>query len=106
MPLEHQHYDGGSAQLEDSPVPRYRWYHKAGAVLAIVFCFELGVFFLTFPWLPYWESNFLGGFSQKWSRVWNDPYFRGAVSGLGLVNIYISVLEMIRLKRFTGPVAG
>jgi hypothetical protein len=93
MPLETQ-----------APRKQYFWYHKVGAVLVIVFCFELGVFFVIFPWLPYWDSNFLGSFSEQWSRIWSDHFFRGAVSGLGLVNIYISFLEMLRLRRFSGPV--
>jgi hypothetical protein len=29
-------------------------------------------------------------------------YVRGAVSGLGVVNIYISMLELYRLRRFAG----
>ena len=106
MPLEPHGplYGTGQAELDRPPAPAYRWYHKTGAVLLIVFCFELGVFFVVFPWLPYWDSNFLGGFNETWSRIWRDPYFRGGASGLGLVNIYISVLEMIRLKRFADPV--
>lgn len=103
MPIEPR------GQVEESAAPseerkHYFWYHKVGSVIAIVFCFELGVFFVVFPWLPYWESNFLGGFSERWSKIWTDPYFRGAVSGLGLVNIYISLLEMFRLRRFSEPV--
>ena len=97
----------GHVQESAEPVEdhrRYSWYHKAGAVIAIVFCFEVGVFFVVFPWLPYWDSNFLGTFSERWSKIWTDPYFRGAVSGLGLVNIYISLLEMFRLRRFSEPV--
>ncbi len=105
MPLERQEREA----LTDTPLEptaearRYYWYHKVGSVLAIVLCFEVGVFFLIFPWLPYWQSNFLGGFTERWSGIWNNPYFRGAVSGLGLVNIYISMLEMMRLRRFAEP---
>jgi hypothetical protein len=99
----------GRGHVEESAEPvekrqRYYWYHKVAAVVGIVFCFELGVFFVVFPWLPYWESNFLGNFSERWLQIWTDPYFRGAVSGLGLVNIYISLLEMFRLRRFSEPV--
>ena len=31
--------------------------------------------------------------------VWDSSYFRGALSGLGLVNIYISLAEVFRLRR-------
>jgi hypothetical protein len=31
--------------------------------------------------------------------IWENAYFRGALSGLGLVNIYISLGEVFRLRR-------
>jgi hypothetical protein len=31
---------------------------------------------------------------------WENAYFRGAVSGLGVVNLYISFIEMVRLRRY------
>src|SRR5205085_2785100 len=31
---------------------------------------------------------------------WENMYVRGAVSGLGVVNLYISFLEIFRLRRF------
>jgi hypothetical protein len=43
-----------------------------------------------FARLPFWAEN-----------VWISPYFRGAISGIGLVNIYISFVEVFRLRRFS-----
>ncbi|MBI1896526.1 MAG: hypothetical protein HYZ57_11615 [Acidobacteria bacterium] len=80
---------------------RYRWYHKLGAVLAVVFCFELGVFLLVFPWASDWHLNYLAKLPLWGSAIWASPYFRGAVSGLGVVNIYISFVEVYRLRRFS-----
>jgi hypothetical protein len=34
-------------------------------------------------------------------NLWDNPYVRGAVSGLGIVNIYISFSELFRLRRFS-----
>jgi hypothetical protein len=31
---------------------------------------------------------------------WDNLYVRGAVSGLGVVNLYISLVEIYRLRRF------
>jgi hypothetical protein len=31
---------------------------------------------------------------------WDNAYLRGAVSGLGIVNVYISLVEIFRLRRF------
>ena len=38
--------------------PRYRWYHVALALIFIVFCMELGMFLVIFPWSDYWDRSF------------------------------------------------
>jgi hypothetical protein len=81
--------------------PRYRWYHKLAAVMTAIFCFEVGVFLLVFPWASEWDANYMA-FLPLWARTaWMSPYFRGAISGLGILNIYISFLEVFRLRRFS-----
>src|SRR5258705_2435632 len=39
------------------PAPAYRWYHKTAALLFIVFCLEIGVVLLVFPWSEYWDRS-------------------------------------------------
>jgi hypothetical protein len=86
---------------ENEARPVYRWYHKLGAVAASVFCFELGAFLLIYPWISDW--NVSAAWLPVWSRdVWTSAYLRGAVSGLGMLNLYISVVEVFRLRRFSG----
>jgi hypothetical protein len=81
--------------------PKYRWYHKVAGVMAAIFCFEVGVFLLVYPWASEWDINYFA-FLPMWARgVWSSPYFRGAVSGLGILNIYISFVEVFRLRRFS-----
>jgi hypothetical protein len=85
----------------EKPESGHRWYHKASALLFAVFCFELGVFLLVFPWLDSWSGNSIRSL-HPWLRiVWNQPEFRGAVSGLGVINLYIALVEIIRLRRFS-----
>jgi hypothetical protein len=84
--------------VTDRPV--YRWYHKFSALLFIIFCLELGTFLLVFPWLDYWDHNFFSSLVPEWHRFWENAYLRGAVSGLGVVNLYIGFIEIIRLRRF------
>src|SRR5262245_21126167 len=79
----------------------YRWYHKLAALLFIVFCLELGMFLLLFPWSPWWDQNFFSSIVPEWHRYWSNAYARGAVSGLGVLNLYISFLEIFRLRRFS-----
>jgi len=88
----------------DPPVlvraPEYRWYHKMSAVLFITFCLEIGFFLLVFPWTEYWDNNYFSALVPEWHRWWENSYVRGAISGLGAVNLYISLMEMVRLRRF------
>jgi len=71
------------------PPPRYRLLRFALAL----FTLEIGLFLLIFPWRDSWTSNYFQDLLPLLDVVWDNPYFRGAVSGLGLVNIYLAALE-------------
>ena len=81
--------------------PRYRWYHKVFALLGAAIAFEVGVFLIVFPWMDPWQHNYFASALPEWRRLWVNPYVRGAISGLGLVNVIISLSEALRLRRFT-----
>jgi hypothetical protein len=81
--------------------PVSTWYQKMGALLFVIFCFEVGVFLLVVPWLDFWERNSLADLLPWLRGYWDNPYFRGALSGLGVINIYISFVEVFRLRRFS-----
>ena len=83
-----------------APPPVYRWYHKTSAVVFIAFCLEIGLFLLIFPWTEYWAGNYFAALVPEWHRYWDNMYVRGAVSGLGVVDLYISFVEIFRLRRF------
>lgn len=85
------------------PRPAYRWYHKISALLFIIFCLEIGLFLLIFPWTESWEANFFSVLVPEWHGWWGNAYVRGAVSGIGVLNLYISFLEIFRLRRFSRP---
>ena len=80
--------------------PRYRWYHVAMALIFIVFCMELGMFLVIFPWSEFWERSFFFSLAPEWRLYWDNAYLRGAVSGLGILNVYIALMEIFRLRRF------
>jgi hypothetical protein len=99
----------GSTPGNAAPVPRPRpgWIQRIASVLFIVFCLELGLFLLIYPWTDSWTGNFfssalpvaMGPFKlrQGWHDLWTTGYLRGAVSGLGLVNIWVAVTEALRM---------
>ena len=76
----------------------YRWFHRLSAVLFATFCLEVGCFLLIFPWTGY--ATDFAAFRPEWRHYWYNAYVRGAISGLGLVNLYISFVEIFRLRRF------
>jgi len=91
---------------ESSQAPeqaKHTWAHKLGVILFVIVCFEVGVFLLIFPWTAQWEGNSLAnslpGLLHLPRDYWTSSYFRGALSGLGLLNICISIGELLRLRR-------
>src|ERR1035437_10767095 len=80
--------------------PEFRWYHKMSAVLFVTFCLEIGFFLVIFPWTPYWDTNYFYNLMPQWQIYWDNLYVRGAISGLGVVNLYISFVEAMGLRRF------
>jgi hypothetical protein len=80
-----------------------RWIHKGFAVLFIVFCLELGLFLLVYPWTVPWKVNFIPALVPLFRPLWMNGYFRGAVSGLGMLNLWVALIELFRLRRFTPP---
>ena len=83
------------------PAPQYRWHHKMSAVLFVTFCLELGFFLIIFPWTDYWDGNFFSSLVPEWHQYWENMYLRGALSGLGILNLYIAFIEIVRLRRFS-----
>lgn len=83
---------------------RATWMEKTAAVLFCVFCIELGLFLLVYPWLDnYWSRNWLIQLRPDWTPTLLSQQFRGAISGLGILNIFLGFLEVLRLSRFARP---
>jgi hypothetical protein len=102
MPSEPQQGEENIVAPGIAPVeqPEYRWHHKMRAILLVTFCLEVGLFLLVFPWTEYWDRNYFSAFLPQWHPYWDNLYTRGGVSGLGVVNLYISLAEIFRLRRF------
>ncbi len=93
-------------QPEPAPIPLpapvgQTWFNRLSSVLFIIFCFELGLFLLIYPWTDAWTENSLSvlapaSVAAQWRMLWNNSYFRGGVSGLGIANIWIAITEVFR----------
>ena len=100
QPLERKFVDEPDPEPRPAPAAaRHTWVHKLGIFLFIIVCFEVGAFLTVFPWTPQWDNNSMANFFPWLHVLWTSSYFRGALSGLGLLNIYISLGEVSRLRR-------
>jgi hypothetical protein len=72
-------------------------------ILFAIFAFEIGTFLAVFPWMDSWTLNhlpsFFPGHEIELQDLWDDPYFRGSLSCLGLLNVYIALREALQLIR-------
>jgi hypothetical protein len=71
----------------------------------VVFFLCVGMTLFLAPWGALWHQNFLV-VRYLWISVVAHSYFvQGAVSGLGLTNIWLALDEIHRLAGLSGPVA-
>ena len=68
--------------------------------LYVLYCFEAGVFLLVFPWMRMWDQNALLSLYPYLRGVVLNDFFRGAVSGLGLVNLVLGSWELVHFQRY------
>jgi hypothetical protein len=64
-----------------------------------IYCLEAGLFFTVVPWTTLWTLNPLLH-RHLAIGVWADnPFFRGFVSGIGLVHLLFGMRELLTLVR-------
>jgi hypothetical protein len=96
--------DNAPQSSADPPVelavrPR-SWQNRLLRICFVIFTLEIGLFLAIFPWMDEtWSVNAFQEIVPVLQSIWIEPYFRGAVTGLGLVNIFIALQEIARLLR-------
>lgn len=71
-------------------------------IVLLLLWLELGLVLILAPWSNAWETNFLLYHYPGLGTLLNNPFLRGAISGLGLVNVLLSIGAF---RRWTAPVA-
>lgn len=71
------------------------WLQRLFALVYVLFCMVVGLILLTLPWRSDW-------FDTGWilhhaiaQAVLQHAFVRGAISGLGLIDIFLGVLEAV-----------
>jgi len=60
-------------------------------VLIVLLWLELGLILVLVPWSDVWEVNYFLYQYPMLGFIMKSPFLRGAVSGLGLVNVLLAL---------------
>jgi hypothetical protein len=74
------------------------WLQRTFLVIYVLLCIWLGLLLVVLPWSPLWSRN---GLLVPWPGLrllLQHGFVRGAVSGLGLIDIWLGVLEAVRYR--------
>jgi hypothetical protein len=66
-------------------------------LLLVALFLETGFVLVVVPWSSFWDRNYFAGSLPFLLDVLSNNYVRGAVSGLGVVNVAAGVSELFSL---------
>jgi hypothetical protein len=83
---------------------RAKSFWRSGMVLVlqiiyIIYWLEVGTFLLFLPWQSIWENNYLIYLYPNMRPIVSNLFLKGAVLGLGIVNILIGIQEIAEFKK-------
>jgi hypothetical protein len=64
-------------------------------LLLVAFFFEVGFVLIVLPWSSFWDRNYFAQAAPALGEIITNNFFRGAVSGLGVVNVIAGVADLI-----------
>lgn len=74
------------------------WMQRTFLVIFVVLCIEFGLVLIVVPWTPAWTSNSLLGNMPRLRTLLDENFVRGAISGLGLMNIWLAISEAVHYR--------
>jgi len=102
--LDHGPAEPHRPVLVFSPAPKPKltgwelWRGRLLLFVFILFSLEIGIIVTVAPWTAFWGNNsLLSGFPRLREFLMHD-FVRGMVSGLGLTDILLAVLEAIQYR--------
>jgi hypothetical protein len=104
---QHMFVDTGQPEPALNP-PRRRptapapvWLQRMSLVVLVLFCFYIGVLMAILPWSPrYWDHNGWLLSHPGLKDLLDHGWFRGLVSGIGLIDIWIGISELLHYRDF------
>ena len=65
-------------------------------VMLVAFFGEVGLLLMLLPWSNFWERNYFVYAVPVLEPLLTSPFVRGAISGLGVLNIFAALSEGFR----------
>ncbi len=77
------------------------WLQRMSLVVLVVFCFYIGGLLVLLPWNTHWwaENGWLQAHPLV-DSIAQRGWVRGMVSGVGIIDIWIGISEMIHYRDF------
>ena len=66
-------------------------------LLLIAVFLEVGIVLLVVPWSRFWDRNYFAESLPFVQAVMSNGFVRGAISGLGLLNLFAGLIELVSL---------
>lgn len=63
----------------------------------MAFFIEVGLLLVVLPWSGFWERNYFAHAWPAFGVIVRNNFVRGAISGLGLVNLFAGFAEIMRV---------
>jgi hypothetical protein len=81
-------------------MPAPVWLQRLSVVILVVFCFYVGLLMVVLPWTRYWNENHYLITVPGLAILMNSGITRGVVSGLGLLDFWIGISEIIHYREY------
>lgn len=81
-----------------NPKRARRWLQRLWLVVFVLFCLEVGIILTVLPWTRLWTDNALLVSFPALKEFMGHNFVRGLVSGLGLVDIWMGVVEAVTYR--------
>ena len=92
---------GNPAAREAEPAPAPVWLQRMSLIVLVLFCFYIGALMAVLPWSPrYWDANGWLLAHPAVEAFLNHGWVRGVITGVGLIDIWIGVSELMHYRDF------
>jgi hypothetical protein len=92
-------HDSRNISYQAAPI----WLQRISLCVLVLFCVYLGVLVMVLPWWTrMWDQNMFFEARPHLARVMHLGAVRGAISGLGLLDIWIGISEAVHYRETRG----